>query len=184
MNLDAANNQLLLDIRQIIEQARQRVYQTVNSEMVQAYWHIGRLIVEDEQQGQQRAAYGKQQLQQLSEQLTREYGKGFDVTNLRKMRRFYQSFPIRDAVRLELDWTHYRVLLRLDNPHVCDWFMQETLEQNWSARVLERQIGVLYYERLLASQDRPAVEQEAKMTVRIAFVVGLRLNLTNATGFY
>lgn len=184
MNLDADNNQLLSDIRQIIEQARQRVCQTVNSEMVHAYWHIGRLIVEDEQQGQQRAAYGKQQLQQLSEQLTREYGKGFDVTNLRTMRRFYQSFPIRDAVRLELSWTHYRVLLRLENPHARDWYMQETLEQNWSARALERQIGVLYYERLLASQDRPAVEQEAKITMRIAFVVGLRLNLTNTTGFY
>jgi len=100
------------------------------------------------------------------------------------MRRFYQAFPIQDAVRLELSWTHYRVLLRLENPHARDWYMQETLEQNWSARVLERQIGVLYYERLLASQDRPAVEQEAKITVRIAFVVGLRLNLTNATGFY
>ena len=163
MNLDATNNQLLSGIRQIIEQARQRVYQAVNSEMVQAYWHIGRLIVEDEQQGQQRATYGKQQLQQLSEQLTREYGKGFDVTNLRTMRRFYQSFPIRDAVRLELSWTHYRVLLRLENPHARDWYMQETLEQNWSARALERQIGVLYYERLLASQDRPTVEQEAKI---------------------
>jgi predicted nuclease of restriction endonuclease-like (RecB) superfamily len=162
MTLDAINNPLLSAIRQIIEQARNRVQQAVNSEMVQAYWHIGHLIVEDEQQGQQRAAYGKQQLQQLSEHLTREYGKGFDVTNLRTMRRFYQSFPIRDAVRLELSWTHYRVLLRLENPQARDWYMLETLEQNWSARALERQIGVLYYERLLASQDRSAVEQEAK----------------------
>jgi predicted nuclease of restriction endonuclease-like (RecB) superfamily len=162
MTLDAINTQLLSAIRQIIEQARYRVQQTVNSEMVLAYWHIGRVIVEGEQQGQQRAAYGKQQLQHLSEQLTREYGKGFDISNLRNMRRFYQSFPIRDTLRLELSWSHYRVLLRLENPRARNWYMQETLEQNWSVRALERQIGVLYYERLLASQDRVAVEQEAK----------------------
>ncbi len=162
MTLDSANRQLLSDIRQIIEQARQQVYQTVNSEMVQAYWHIGRLIVEDEQQGQQRAAYGKQQLQQLSDQLTREFGKGFDASNLRNMRSFYLCFPNRDALRHKLSWTHYRLLIRLENPKAREWYLQEAMDQNWSARALERQIGVLYYERLLASQDRAAVEQEAK----------------------
>ena len=162
MTLDSANRQLLSDIRQIIEQARQRVYQTVNSEMVQAYWHIGRLIVEDEQQGQQRAAYGKQQLQQLSDQLTREFGKGFDASNLRNMRSFYLCFPNRDALRHKLSWTHYRLLIRVENPKAREWYLQEAMDQNWSARALERQIGVLYYERLLASQDRAAVEQEAK----------------------
>lgn len=162
MTLDATNHQLLSDIRQIIEQARQRVYQTVNSEMVQAYWHIGRLIVEDEQQGQQRATYGKQQLQQLSEQLTREFGKGFDASNLRNMRSFYLCFPNRDALRHKLSWTHYRLLIRIENPKAREWYLQEAMDQNWSARALERQIGVLYYERLLASQDRAAVEQEAK----------------------
>jgi predicted nuclease of restriction endonuclease-like (RecB) superfamily len=162
MTLDAANHQLLSDIRQIIEQARQHVHQTVNSEMVQAYWHIGRLIVEDEQQGQQRAAYGKQQLQQLSEHLTREFGKGFDASNLRNMRSFYLCFPNRDALRHKLSWTHYRLLIRVENPKAREWYMQETMDQNWSARALERQIGVLYYERLLASQDRVTVEQEAQ----------------------
>lgn len=162
MTLDAANHQLLSDIRQIIEQARQRVYQTVNSEMVQAYWHIGRLIVEDEQQGQQRATYGKQQLQQLSEQLTREFGKGFDASNLRNMRSFYLCFPNRDALRHKLSWTHYRLLIRVENPKAREWYLQEAMDQNWSARAMERQIGVLYYERLLASQDRAAVEQEAQ----------------------
>ncbi|MCF7967003.1 MAG: PDDEXK nuclease domain-containing protein [Methylobacter tundripaludum] len=163
MTLDSANHQLLSDIRQIIEQARQRVYQTVNSEMVQAYWHIGRLIVEDEQQGQQRATYGKQQLQQLSEQLTREFGKGFDASNLRNMRSFYLCFPNRDALRHKLSWTHYRLLIRVENPKAREWYLQEAMDQNWSARALERQIGVLYYERLLASQDRASVEQEAQV---------------------
>jgi len=163
MTLDATDHQLLSAIRQIIEQARQWVHQTVNSEMVQAYWHIGRLIVEDEQQGQQRAAYGKQQLQQLSEQLTREFGKGFDASNLRNMRSFYLCFPNRDALRHKLSWTHYRLLIRIENPKAREWYQQEAMDQNWSARALERQIGVLYYERLLASQDRAAVEQEAQV---------------------
>ena len=131
-----------------IEQARRQLRQAVNSVMVQSYWEIGRLIVEDEQQGESRAEYGKQQLQQLSQQLTERLGKGFDITNLRKMRTFYQTFPIRDALRLELSWTHYRTLLRIDNPQARDWYLHETITQSWSARALERQIGTLYYERL------------------------------------
>ena len=145
-----------------IEQARGQFRQAVNSVMVQSYWEIGRLIVEDEQQGESRAEYGKQQLQQLSQQLTERLGKGFDITNLRKMRTFYQAFPIRDALRLELSWTHYRTLLRIDNPQARDWYLHETITQSWSARALERQIGTLYYERLLASQNKALVEQEAQ----------------------
>ena len=145
-----------------IEQARGQLRQAVNSIIVQSYWEIGRLIVEDEQQGESRAEYGKQQLQQLSQQLTERLGKGFDITNLRKMRTFYQAFPIRDALRLELSWTHYRTLLRIDIPQARDWYLHEAITQSWSARALERQIGTLYYERLLASQNKALVEQEAQ----------------------
>lgn len=130
--------------------------------MVVTYWEIGHLIVEHEQQGQARAEYGKQQLEQLSKQLTNEFGKGFDMTNLRNMRRMYLAFPIRDAVRLELSWTHYRILLRIENSAARDWYAQEAITQNWSSRALERQIGVLYYERLLASKEKQPVEQEAQ----------------------
>jgi predicted nuclease of restriction endonuclease-like (RecB) superfamily len=154
--------QLVADIRQLVETARLEVVQAVNSTMVQTYWHIGCLIVEDEQRGEARAAYGKRQLQQLSETLTGEFGRGFDVTNLRTMRRFYQAFPIRDAVRLELSWTHYRVLLRVESEEARRWYQQEAIEQGWSARALERQISKLYYERLLSSHDRAAVQQEAQ----------------------
>ena len=84
--------------------------------MVQTYWHIGRMIVEDEQGGQKRAAYGKPVLPELAKRLSEEFGAGFDVSNLRNMRQFFQSFPIRDALRLELSWTHYRGLIRIDNP--------------------------------------------------------------------
>jgi len=155
-------SQLVTQIAQHIEQARSQVRQAVNSAMVQSYWEIGRMIVEHEQQGESRAAYGKQQLQQLSQQLTERLGKGFDVRNLRNMRAFYQAFPIRNALRTELSWTHYRTLLRIENPVARDWYLQETLNQNWSARALDRQISVLYYERLLASKDKAQVEQEAE----------------------
>ncbi|MDP8099636.1 PDDEXK nuclease domain-containing protein [Pasteurella atlantica] len=161
-NLPTENKDLTQSIAQIIEQARKQVKQTVNSAMVQCYWDIGRLLVEDEQQGQQRAEYGKYVLKNLSEHLTALYGKGFDVTNLRKMRQFYLAFPIRDAVSLELSWTHYRTLIRVEDPSARQWYLQETIEQNWSVRALERQISVLYYERLLASQNKSAVVQEAE----------------------
>lgn len=120
------------------------------------------MIVEDEQQGKNRAVYGKQQLQQLSAQLIKDFGKGFNIRNLSNMRSFYQTFPIWNAVRTELSWTHYRALIRVENPQARAWCMQEAIEQNWSARALERQISVLYYERLLSSQDRPAVEKEGR----------------------
>jgi predicted nuclease of restriction endonuclease-like (RecB) superfamily len=129
--------------------------------MVASYWEIGRLIVEHEQQGQARAAYGQRQLAELSTRLTELFGKGFDVSNLRNMRRFYQAFPIRDAVRLELGWTHYRTLLRVENPAAREWYLREAISQNRSSRALERQIGVLYYERLLSSKDKALVEAGA-----------------------
>ena len=159
----AALEDLVAQIAHEIEAARGEVRQAVNRAMVQSYWQIGRLIVEHEQGGESRAAYGKQQLQQLSQQLTDRLGKGFDVRNLRNMRAFYQTFPIRDALRTELSWTHYRSLLRIENSSARDWYLQEAVNQNWSARALDRQISKLYYERLLASQDKATVEAEASI---------------------
>lgn len=153
---------LFQQISGLVQQARRQLQRSVNSAMAHTYWQIGRLIIEHEQQGESRAAYGKQQLEQLSAKLTAEFGKGFDVTNLRNMRRFYELFPIRDALRLELSWTHYRVLLRVENPGAREWYMAEAANQNWSSRALERQIGTLYYERLLSSREKAPVEAEAK----------------------
>ena len=130
--------------------------------MVQAYWQVGYLIVEQEQHGKRKAAYGKQQLPQLAEKLQAEFGKGFDTSNLRNMRSFYIAYPIRDAVRPELSWTHYRTLLRIENYTARQWYTREAIEQNWSTRALERQIGVLYYERLLSSKEKTAVELESQ----------------------
>ncbi len=155
-------NSLYAAISDVIQQARQQVKQAVNQQMVQAYWQIGRLIVEQEQQGQQRAEYGQQQLGQLSMRLQEQFGKGFDVTNLRNMRRFYLVFPKRETLSLELSWSHFNILSRLGNSQARAWYMQEATQQNWSVRALERQIGVLYYERLLTSKDKQSVETEAQ----------------------
>jgi predicted nuclease of restriction endonuclease-like (RecB) superfamily len=145
-------------IADIIQQARGQVRQSVNSAMVVSYWEIGRLIVEHEQQGQARAAYGKRQLAELSTRLTEQFGKGFDASNLRNMRRFHLAFPIRETVSLELSWSHYNLLARLENPSAREWYAHEAISGNWSVRALERQIGVLYYERLLSSKlHSPAI---------------------------
>lgn len=159
--ISSSNDQLLDDIRSIINNAREQVQKTVNSTMVNAYWHVGQRIVQHEQQGQQRAAYGKQQLEQLSTQLTQEFGKGFDTSNLRRMRQLYLVFPNCGTLSHKLSWSHYTHLIRVVNPRARLWYMEECIAQNWSVRALDRQICKLYYERLLSSQDKAAVEQEA-----------------------
>ncbi|WGE31552.1 PDDEXK nuclease domain-containing protein [Actinobacillus genomosp. 2] len=156
-----ANDNLIQNIAQIIEQTKSQVRQTVNTAMVQSYWEIGRLLVEDEQQGEERAKYGKAILQNVSERLTAMYGKGFDVRNLRYMRSFYLAFPIRNTLCSELSWSHYRRLVQIENQSARDWYLKEAISQNWSVRALDRQISVLYYERLLASQNKALVVQEA-----------------------
>jgi hypothetical protein len=133
------------------------VAQTVNSAMVLTYWQIGRSIVEYEQQGQARAEYGKQQLEQLSQVLRIEFGKGFDVSNLRNMRRLYLTFPIRETLSPKLSWSHYCKVMRVDSPKARDWYIEECVANNWSVRALDRQISTLYYERLLSSTDKESV---------------------------
>lgn len=120
-------NILINQITEVILQAKQHVRQQVNFAMVQCYWQIGRLIVEDEQHGNIRAEYGKGQLQTLSAELTERFGKGFDARNLRNIRLFYLTFPNWNAVRTELSWTHYRTLLRLENAEACQWYIQESI---------------------------------------------------------
>jgi len=153
---------LLRSLHGLIQEARQQVLRSVDAVQVRTCWEIGRHIVEFEQGGTGRAEYGKRLLEVLARDLTAEFGKGFDASNLRYMRLFYQAFPIRDALRHELSWTHYRLLLRVESEPARQWYMNEAAGQGWSTRSLDRQIGTLYYERLLASTDRVAVEQEAQ----------------------
>jgi len=152
---------LLHRLRELIEGARQKALRAVDAVQVQTCWEIGRHIVEFEQGGAARAEYGTRLVPILAESLTREFGRGFDATNLRHMRVFYHAFPIRDALRPELSWTHYRTLLKLESEAARSWYMKEAAAQGWTTRALERQINTLYYERLLATSDRPAVEHEA-----------------------
>ncbi len=171
------------DIRTVLEEARNTAYRAVNFAMVRAHWQIGCLIVENEQQGRERAQYGQTVLKQLSQRLTRDFGKGYSIQSLRNMRQFYMTFSKRSALRSEsrdstqllssqhfekcsalrseLTWTHYKMLMRVDKPEAREWYMNEAADQNWSTRQLERQISVLYYERLLGSREKDPVEQEA-----------------------
>jgi len=141
--MELATNELFTAIREIINQSRLKVFRAANSALLESYWQIGKLIVEDEQQGKLRADYGKATLKNLSEQLSTEFGKGFDESNLRNIRSFYQSFPIRDALRHELSWTHYRLLSRLDTEEKRKFYLNESIISNWNSRELQRQINTL-----------------------------------------
>ncbi|NOT56658.1 MAG: DUF1016 domain-containing protein [Deltaproteobacteria bacterium] len=152
---------LLTSLREVIRTARQQALRAVDVVQVRTCWSVGRHIVEFEQGGAARAAYGKRLLADLAASLTTEFGKGFDERNLRHMRAFYAGFPNWNALRSELSWTHYRSLLRVEDPAARLWYMNEAADQNWNTRVLDRQIDTLYYERLLVSQDRQPLREEA-----------------------
>lgn len=160
--------ELYQQIHGILHAARQQSYRAVNTAMVEAYWQIGRRIVEHEQGGEARAAYGQGVLAALAARLTEDFGKGFTTANLRNFRQFYLTFTdeqIRYALRSNLTWTHLRQLMRIDNLDARNWYMHEASQQGWSARALDRQIATLYYERLLSSQDKAALRQEASSLI-------------------
>ena len=128
--------------------------------MVQAYWQVGRVLVEHLQGGEVRAEYGTKLLENLASRLTAEFGSGFDARNLLTMRSFYSAYPIPNALRSELSWTHYRLLLKVDRPEVRQFYLDECIAANWSTRQLDRQIASQFYHRLLASQNRSQVRGE------------------------
>ncbi|MEG2529959.1 MAG: DUF1016 N-terminal domain-containing protein, partial [Anaerovoracaceae bacterium] len=152
-------NILYENIKHTLNQAQQKVYATVNSTMVETYWNIGKQIYEA--QGENgRAEYGKGLLKFLSVKLTEEFGKGYTVANLKNMRQFYLTFPNSYALRSQLSWTHYRLLMRVENETARKFYLDECAKSNWSTRQLERQINSFYYERLLSSQDKDEVRNE------------------------
>ena len=157
------------EIKEALLLSRNQAYSAVNFAMVQAYWQIGRIIVEHEQNGNVRADYGKAILQELSSRLTKDFGKGFSVRTLQQMKKFYVTFPNTNALRSQLTWTHYRLLLSVENEQARQWYMDEAIASAWSSRQLERQISTLYYERLLASREQAPVKAEvAELTVSLA----------------
>lgn len=148
-----AIQECLARVRSILSQGRRQALQAVNTTMVQTYWQVGREIVEEEQRGADRAEYGVRLIETLARQLTNEFGKGFDRSNLWNMRAVYLAFPILDALRRELCWTHYRLLARVQNPQARSFYEAECANANWSTRELERQISTLLYERIALSRD-------------------------------
>lgn len=180
--MDTLKKQLFHSIKEIILQARQRVYRMVNSNLLDTYWQVGRLIVEDEQGGNVRAEYGKAVLKDLAEQLTEEFGKGFDESNLRNMRSFYKAFPIRDTLRHELSWSHYRLLCRLDSEEKRQYYLNESIANNWNSRTLQRQINSLAFERILIPTVKPSLPITPQSILKDPYIfefLGLPANIKN-----
>jgi len=156
-------NNYIIEIKQILSAARQEAYLSVNSAMVEAYWLTGRRIVEEEQQGKERAAYGEEILKTLSAELTKEFGKGFGERNLRDFRQFYLTFQeteIWHTLCAKLSWSHIRLVMRVESKDAQKYYLQEAAENHWSVRTLDRNISTLYYHRLLSSQVKEPVVQE------------------------
>ena len=147
---------LLNDVRAILQEARGKAYTAANSAMVDAYWRIGRRIVEEEQGGSARAEYGSQLIRDLARALGEEFGRGMSVANLRNFRQFYLTFPDAGkhyALRSELSWTHWRLVMRVEDSQARNYYIEETARQGWSSRVLTRAIETRSYQRLLQAPE-------------------------------
>ena len=149
-NYNFLDNEFYGEIQNILSAARQKVYYTAKTEMVLAYWEIGKAIVE-KQGGDSRAEYGQGLLKELSEQMTRDFGKGFTKRNLELMRQFYLAFPNANTLCTQLSWSHYRLLMRVEDPDARTFYVEECAKAHWSVRQLEREINTFSYQRLLAS---------------------------------
>jgi predicted nuclease of restriction endonuclease-like (RecB) superfamily len=161
-------------VRLILEESRSRAFRAVNTEMVRAYWLIGQAIVEEEQKGKRKADWGERVIRLLSERLTAEFGKGFTLTNLKYMRQFYLTFGKGHALRDQLIWTHYRLLLKVEKPEAHAFYETEAVEANWSTRQLERQINSFFYERAALSKQKQKLlaksRSEAEQQTTIGFI--------------
>lgn len=157
--LEVQEKIIFQEIKEILQEAKNKVYKVANNAMVEAYWNIGRVIVE-KQGGKDKAEYGTALLKNLSKEMTKEFGKGFTLTNLKYMRQFYLTFPKSHALSDQLSWTHYRLLMRVENENARNFYLKESIKENWSTRQLERQITTLFYERILSSKNKNKVAQE------------------------
>lgn len=156
------NQSLISDIKFIITKSKDNVIRAVDHQRTLMYWHIGRRIFEEEQEGKDRADYGKYLTQLIATTLEPEYGSGFSRRQIELFRQFYRVFPIANALRSQLSWTQYKLLIRIDNEDKREFYIAETVKNNWTSRQLERQIYSNLYERLLLSNDREAVLAVAK----------------------
>ena len=163
------SNNYINEIKKILKNARQKAYTAVNSAMVEAYWEIGRRIVEEEQSGRERAEYGKEIIKNLSKELTEEFGKGFGERNIRNIRQFYVLFSDYEkwkSLISKLTWTHIQKVLRVSDEKARIFYLTEAAENMWSVRTLDRNISTLYYNRIVASIDKKTVEDEMKEKIK------------------
>ena len=174
---------LIDSVKEIIIQSRQRVFRMLNATLLDTYWNIGRLIIEEEQNGNSKATYGKSTLKNLSKELTFEFGKGFDYTNLTNMRNFYLAFPILDALRQELSWTHYRLLSRVDSEEKRNYYLNESIAGNWNSRTLQRQINTFSFDRVLETKNDVSKKDTIETILKDPYIfefLGLENNLKNS----
>lgn len=150
---------LYIKVAELLKHARDTVVQTVNKTMVQTYYEIGKMIVEEEQKGKERAEYGQQLIEELSIKLLNEFGKGFSSTNIKQMRSFYLTYSKSQTVsdEFKLSWSHYIKLMRIENENERRFYEIETLKNNWSLRELERQYDSALYTRLKLSRDKDKI---------------------------
>lgn len=155
--IENTDKTFLCDIRHIIDSSRQNAVRSVDFCRVQMYWHLGKRIFEEEQHGKNRADYGTYLIKNLAKQLEPEYGSGFGARQLEQSRQFYRMYPIANAVRSQLNWTQYRLLIQISDPAKREYYELESVNNNWTARETERQINSQLYERLLISNDKESV---------------------------
>jgi predicted nuclease of restriction endonuclease-like (RecB) superfamily len=156
------NNEIIFDIKQIISQSKESAVRSVDFARTLMYWSIGKRIFEEEQQGKDRADYGEYLTKYIAESLEPEYGTGFSRRQIELTRQFYRTFPIANALHSQLSWTHYRMLIRVEDNDKRDFFIAESTKNNWSYRQLERQINSNLYERLLLSSNKENVLEVAR----------------------
>lgn len=157
---------VLQEIKTILDTARNNVARQVNNELLNTYWNIGRIICEYEQSGSARADYGKQTLRALSKELTKEFGKGFSVSNIQFMRRFYQTYQIQQTASVKLSWSHYCELLSISDADKRSFYEKETINSNWSVRELKRQMESSLFERLLLSRGDANKKQVLELALK------------------
>ena len=183
ITMEITNINLINSVKDVIIQSRQRVFRMVNATLIDTYWNIGKLIIEDEQNGNSKATYGKATLKNLSKELTFEFGKGFDYTNLTNMRNFYFAFPILDALRQQLSWTHYRLLSRVDSDEKRNYYLNESIAGNWNSRTLQRQINTFSFDRVLETKNDVSKKDTIETILKDPYIfefLGLENNLKNS----
>lgn len=165
------NNNLLLEaVKQVVIEAKRTASLSNNSILLHMYWRIGKLIVEDEQQGEVKAGYGKGVLKNLATHLTMEFGKGLDERNLNNMRAFFIAFPIWNAVRTELSWTHYRIISRIEDQPLRVKYVQHTIDGGWSTRTLQRNIDSYYLNRILETPMQNEEKLDARSLIKDPYI--------------